>query len=116
MRGLKVLIGVVIIVLLSTFWVLNVSTADNPVFIVANNSDQQIRITVTTPEKVKDLGSVASGGKRSFKARDETTMTLRVRYSDGRELDSSPMYFTNGIRVIATVDKETIELEREAAE
>jgi len=116
MRGLKVLIGVVIIVLLSTFWVLNVSTADNPVFIVANNSGQPISITVTTPEKVKDLGSVASGGKRSFKARDETTMTLRVRYSDDRELDSGPMYFTNGIRVIAMVDKETIELERESAQ
>ena len=116
MRGLKILIGVVIIVLLSTFWVLNVSTADNPVFIVANNSGQQISITVTTPEKVKDLGSVASGGKRSFKTRDETTMTFKVRYSDGREIDSSPVYFTNGIRVIATVDKERIELEREATQ
>ena len=116
MRSLKILIGVVIIVLLSTFWVLNVSTADNPVFIVANNSGQPISITVTTPDKVKELGSVASGGKRSFKTRDETTMTFNVRYSDGREIDSSPVYFTKGIRVIATVDKERIELEREAAQ
>ena len=115
MRGLKVLIGVVIIVLLSTFWVLNLSTANNPVFIVANNADLPISISVITPAKAKDLGSVASGGKRSFKARDETTLTLRVRYSDGREINSSPVYFTNGIRVIATVDKEQIELEREAA-
>ena len=116
MRGLKLFLGVVMVVVISTFWVLSSSTADNPVLIVANNSGQQISITVTTPEKVKDLGSVASGGKRSFKTRDETTMTFKVRYSDGREIDSSPVYFTNGIRVIATVDKERIELEREATQ
>ena len=40
-------------------------------------------------------------------------MVFTVRYSDGRELESQPIFFTSGVRVNVLITEDGIDVERE---
>jgi hypothetical protein len=45
-----------------------------------------------------------------FSVNDEAAMKFKVRYSSGREVETEPLYFTSGIKVIATISSDGVEV------
>lgn len=110
MSGLKLLVGVMLVVVASAMMVLNVSTTDNPSIIFLNESGQEVIVTASRDGNDRKLGTIAAGAKRTFKVRDESALMLMVSYADGRGIESSSIYFTSGVDVTATVTNAAINI------
>lgn len=85
-----------------------------PKFVVINQSDLAIEARVYWREQSKDLGTLAPGGNRIFRVRDEAGMRFSAVYPDGRIVNSShETYFTNGMTVTAIFTTTTVEVSAE---
>jgi len=46
-------------------------------------------------------------------ARDEALMVFAVRYADGREIESQPIYFTSGVVVNISITQDGVDVKRD---
>lgn len=74
-------------------------------FEVVNGSADAVSVVAAWRNREKDLGTIQPGESFRFSLDDEAAMTFRVRYADGSEIESEPIYFTSGVKVIATISE-----------
>jgi hypothetical protein len=83
--------------------VLAIPSFMDPEIEVVNDSPETVAVVASWRNHEKRLDGIQPGASREFTVDDEAAIRFRVRYAGGREIESEPLYFTKGIRVIAEV-------------
>jgi hypothetical protein len=109
----RLVFATLIVVAISTTFVFVRGVDRGPRFHVSNDSSEAVTVTVTRRDKSRNLGSIEAGSRISLTARDEASMVFTVRYADGREFESQPIYFVSGIVVTVSITDDGLEVERE---
>lgn len=81
----------------------------DPEFEVVNASPGPVAVVATWRDAHKTLGTIEPSSSVRLTLDDEAAMTLHVRYADGRRVETEPLYFTQGIRVIARINNDGVE-------
>ena len=113
MRMSRLIFATVLVIAISTTFVFVKGIDRGPGFHISNDSAQAVTVTVTRRDKSRDLGTIEAGSRVSFTARDEASMVFTVRYADGREIKSQPIYFTSGIVVNISISQEGVDVSRD---
>lgn len=71
----------------------------DPMFEVRNKSSLSITVQAFWRSETKTIGPIGPGGSSGFSLDDEAGISFRVRYADGRVVETEPIYFGSGIRV-----------------
>ena len=106
-RPYQVLAGVAV-VLFAALLILAIPSLSDAGFELVNRSSDTVSVVAAWRDQEKDLGTIRPAGSFRFNVSDEAAMTLRVRYGDGREAESEPIYFTNGVKVMARISEDSV--------
>ena len=82
----------------------------DPEFEVVNRSSGDVSVVATWRGNERRIGPMRPMSSHRFTLDDEAAITFRVRYASGREVETDPLYFTSGIKVIATISDDGIEV------
>ena len=99
MSSSRLILGLVAVIAISSTFLFVRQFGQNPKFFIANNAAQAVTVVAEWRDKARDLGVIESGARLPLIVRDEASMVFRVRYADGREVESKPIYFTSGMTV-----------------
>ena len=113
MRMSRLIFATILVLAISTTFIFVKETNLGPRFQISNDSGQSVTVTVTRRNKSRNLGTIEAGSQISLTARDEVSMIFMVRYSDGREIESQPIYFTSGILVNLTIGEDGVDVKRD---
>jgi len=113
MRISRLMFATLLVFAISTTFIFINQTERGPRFQISNDSTQDVAVTVTRHDKSRDLGIIKAGSLISLTARDESSMVFTVRYADGREIESQPIYFTSGIVVTVSISQDGIDVQRD---
>jgi hypothetical protein len=106
-RPYQVLAGVAV-VLFAALLTLAIPSLSDAGFELVNRSSDTVSVVAAWRDQEKDLGTIHPGGSFRFSVSDEAAMTFRVRYGDGREAGSEPIYFTSGVKVMASISDDSV--------
>ena len=113
MRFSRLIFATLLVIVVSTTFIFVKETDLGPQCHISNDSSQDIYITAIRRNKNRDLGTVKVGSLTSFTVKDEDSLVFAVRYADGREIESKPIYFTFGTTVNISISEERIDVSRE---
>jgi len=114
MRMSRLVFATVIVVAISTTFVFVRGIDRGPRFFVSNDSSEAVTVTVARRDKSRNLGTIDAGSRISLTSRDEVSMVFMVRYADGREIESQPIYFISGVVVTVSITEDGLEVQRES--
>jgi hypothetical protein len=80
----------------------------DPEFEIVNNSAEAVSVVAVWRNNEKKIGRIPSMSSHRFSVEDEAAMQFRVRYASGRVVETEPLYFTSGIKVIATISSDGV--------
>jgi hypothetical protein len=80
----------------------------DPEFEIVNNAAEPVSVVVAWRSTEKQIGSIPSKSSRRFTVDDEAAMRFKVRYASGKEVETEPLYFTSGTKVIATISSDGV--------
>jgi uncharacterized protein (UPF0333 family) len=110
MRFSRLTFATLLVVIVSTTYVFVKETSSGARFRIANNSTQNVNVTATWLERSKDLGIVKAGSLIPITVRGEAAMVFAVRYADGREIESKPVYFTSGTAINVRISEDSVDV------
>jgi hypothetical protein len=113
MRFSRLIFATLLVIVVSTTFIFVKETDLGPQCHISNDSSQDINITAIRRTKKRDLGVVKVGSLTSFTVRGEDSLVFAVRYADGREIESKPIYFAFGTTVNISISEERIDVSRE---
>jgi len=82
----------------------------DPEFEIVNNSSEAVSVVATWRNNEKKIGEIRSMSSHRFSVNDEAAINFKVRYTSGREVETEPVYFTCGIKVIATISSDGVKV------
>ena len=82
----------------------------DPQFEIRNQSGETVSVVAAWRDNERVFADIAPSSRVEFSVEDEAGMAFRVRYPDGREIASEPVYFTRGTTVIATIAEEGVQV------
>lgn len=101
MLGAVILIGLAIFAIPAFF---------DPAFEVVNQTDGPVYVIAEWRTESREIGSIEALSSYEFSVDDEAAMVFRVRFADGSEAESEPIYFSRGFTVIATISGNSVEV------
>ncbi len=110
MRSSRLVFACIIIVAISTTFLLVRTPATNSALTVWNDSDQEISITATWNERSKDLGTILPGAQRPVKVRNLNSIAIEIQFEDGRNLQSESIDLSSGEPVIIGISNSSIDV------
>ncbi|MBT8440262.1 MAG: hypothetical protein KJO91_11085 [Gammaproteobacteria bacterium] len=110
MRFSRLTFATLLVVIVSTTYVFVKETSSGARFRIANNSTQNVTVTANWLERSKDLGIVKAGSVKPITVRGEASMVFAMRYDDGREIESKPVYFTSGTTINISISKDSVDV------
>lgn len=113
MRMSRLIFATLLILVISTTFVFVKGIYRGASFQISNSTSQAVSVTVTRRDKSRDLGTIEAGSRISLMARDEALMVFAVRYADGREIESQPIYFTSGVLVNISITQDGVDVKRD---
>jgi len=113
MRSSRLFFGALIVVVISTTYVFVRGSALGPSFRISNDSTQNVAVTARWRDQSRDLGTIEPGSTLSLTVRDEASIVFNVRYADGRDIDSKPVYFSSGIITNVSISGASIDVEQD---
>jgi hypothetical protein len=111
MRSSRFFFGLLIVIVISTTYIFVGGFTLGPRFNIINDSAQNMTVTATWRNQTRDLGTIESGSTISLTVRDEASMVFYVRYADGREMVSAPVYFTSGVTIDVSISEDSIDVQ-----
>ena len=101
-----------IILTLILFGVIYLATPliSSPTFNINNKTSENIKITAYWRNKEKDLGEIKSSSTYVFNVSDEAAMKFKVKYLNGKELESKEIYFNSGLVINVNILSDSIEV------
>ncbi len=82
----------------------------HPKFEVTNSAAETVSVTAVWRNNEKELGDIPPEATQKFAVNDEAAMVFRVSYAKGMVIESEPIYFSSGMRVIATISNSAIDV------
>ena len=95
---------------LAALLILAIPSFSDPEFEFVNNSSEAVSVVAAWRNNEREIGGVQPGTSHQFRVNDEAAMKFKIRYASGREIESEPVYFTSGTKVIATISNNSIEV------
>ena len=89
--------------------VLAVPSFFDPEFEVFNNASEAVSVVATWRNNEKNIGRIEPGSWSRFSVNDEAAMTFTVLYNGGRKVETAPLYFSRGFKVIVTISADGVE-------
>jgi hypothetical protein len=111
MRSSRFLFGLLIVIVISTAYIVVGGFTLGPRFDITNNSVQNVTVTAAWRNQSRDLGIIESGSTISLTVRDEASMVFNVRYADGSEMASEPVSFTSGETINVSISEDGIDVQ-----
>jgi len=90
--------------------ILTIPSFMDPEFKVINNASEAVSVVAVWRDRKKNIGNIDPMSSIKFSVDDEAAMTFRVHYISGTEIETEPLYFTSGIKVIVTISQDDIEV------
>lgn len=109
MRSSRLIFATLLVVIISTTYVFVKEAGIGSRIRIANDSAQDVNITASWLEKTKHLGIVKPGSLMPITVRGEASMVFTVRYADGREMESKPVYFTPGTTINVRISEDGVD-------
>lgn len=72
-------------------------------FEIKNQLNEPVSVVAQWQDEVKEIQNISPMSSFEFSLDAEAAMKFRVRYPGGREVESEPIYFSSGLKVIATI-------------
>ncbi len=110
MRSSRLIFACIIIVAISTTFLLVRTPATNSALTLWNDSNQEISVTALWHERRKDLGIILPGAQRPVKVRNVTSIAFEVQYEDGRTLRSESVDLSAGAPLRVGVSKSGVDV------
>ena len=110
MRFSRLTFATFLVVVVSTTYVFVKETSLGARFRIANNSPQNVNVTAIWLEKSRDLGIIKAGSLMPITVRGEAAMVFAVRYDDGLEIESKPVYFTSSTTIKVSISKDSVDV------
>jgi hypothetical protein len=82
----------------------------DPGFEVVNNAPGAVSVVAAWRSSEKEPGRIEPMSSSRFSINDEAAIMCKVKYTDGRVVESEKLYFTRGTRVIATITANGVEV------
>jgi hypothetical protein len=82
----------------------------DPKFEIVNQTTEPVFVVAEWRNDEKEIGNIGPMSSYEFSVNDEAAMMFRVRYPSSAEAESEPIYFTHGIKVIATISNEVVKV------
>ena len=82
----------------------------DPAFEVVNESTEPVFVVAEWRNEEKRIGNIGPMSTYAFSVNAEAAMKFRVSYPGGGEVESEPIYFTSGTKVIATITSNSVRL------
>lgn len=82
-----------------------------PEFKILNNASGPVSVTASWRGKERQCDAIEPRAFCRFSVSDEGAMKFTVRYPDEREIETRPLYFTRGIKVLVTVSDDRVDLQ-----
>jgi len=79
-------------------------------FEIVNDSSEAVSVIAVWRSNDKQIGEIQSKTLYRFSVNDEAAMKFKVHYTSGKMVESDPVYFSSGIKVIATISSEGIQV------
>ena len=108
MRSSRFFFGLLIVIVISTAYIVVGGFTLGPRFNITNDSAQNVTVTATWLNQSRDLGVIESGSTISLTVRDEASMVFNVHHADGREMASEPVSFTSGVTINVSISDDGI--------
>ena len=113
MRSSRLFFGVLLVVVISTTFLLVRGTGLGPRFLITNDSAQSATVIAAWRDQSRELGPLEPGASISLTVRDEASITFTVRYADGTERVSEPVYFSAGVITRVNLSDTAIDVEQD---
>ncbi|WP_322522168.1 hypothetical protein SR882_04595 [Guyparkeria halophila] len=110
LRCLYNALTIVALLYIALMVVLAVPSFFDPQFEIRNESAEPVSVIAEWRDQEKAFPDIAAASTVEFSVEDEAGMVFRVRYADGRQVESEPIYFSRGLTVIATITEEGVEV------
>lgn len=113
MRISRLIFATLLVIAVSTTFVFVKGSARGPRLQISNDSTQDVSVTAIRRDRSRDLGTVEAGSRIFFTVRDEGSMVFEVRYADGREIESTPIYFASGTTTNVRISQDGVDIRRD---
>ena len=81
-----------------------------PAFEVVNESTEPVFVVAEWRNEEKEIGNINPMSSYEFRISDEAAMKFSVTYPGGGKAESEQIYFTRGVKVIATITDKDIKV------
>lgn len=82
----------------------------SPTFNIKNNTLEKVRVTAYWRNEEKDLGEIKPSSSFKFNVSDEAAMKFKVKYNNGKTLESKEIYFSSGLVINVNISSNSIEV------
>jgi hypothetical protein len=111
MRSSRFFFGLLMVIVISTAYLVVGGFRLGPRFNITNDSAQNVTVTATWSKQSRDLGIIEPGSTISLTVRDEASMVFNVRHADDTEMVSEPVYFTSGETFDVSISEDSIDVQ-----
>jgi len=110
LKRLNHILSAIALLFLAGLALLVAPTFFDPQFEIRNASDGPVSVVAEWRDTERAFPAIPPGLTVSFSVKDEAGMAFRVRYPDGREVVTEPIYFSRGLTIITTITEEGAEV------
>ena len=104
------LLNILAVLFFSALVIFAVPSFFDPEIEVINNSSEVVTVVAKWGRNKKEIGRMESKSSFQFSIDDEAAVKFKVSYASGKEFETEPVYFTRGIKVIATITSNGVEV------
>jgi hypothetical protein len=104
------LLSVVALISIGALVVFAAPSFFDPEIEVINNSLEPVEVIAEWRDNKREIGRIESSSSRQFSVDDEAAVKFKVSYASGKEYETEPLYFTSGIKVIANITSDGVEV------
>ena len=82
----------------------------DPEIEVVNSTSEAVSVVAKWRSTEKNIDKIESKSSYRFSVDDEAAIMFKVRYGGGKEIETEPLYFTSGIKVIAEITRDGVKV------
>ncbi len=104
------ILNVLAVIFLCALVIITAPSFFDPEIEVINNSSEGVKVVAEWRSHKKVIGRIESNSSYQFSIDDEAAVKFKVSYASGKEYETEPLYFTAGIKVIANITSDGVDV------
>jgi len=85
-------------------------TYSDSVFEITNKTDERVFVVARWRDKELEVGEITPTSTYEYSVDDESAIIFHVSYLGGANVESEPIYFTSGIRIIVMITDNAVDV------